>query len=200
VLADLVRFLCLVPCRRQEAARMEFEDVDFHRREWRAPGSKTKNGKVHTLPLPATAMEIMERCRNAADETKRDTHAEKRPDGVAGGGRGLVFPGPRDGKVFSGWSRLLERLRSASGVDSFGFHAARRGFVTVLANHGFDPDLLDGILNHSASETRSGVRGVYNRSERLHERSRALNAWAELVMTAVRGEGAKVIDLKSMTR
>jgi hypothetical protein len=145
-------------------------------------------------------MEIMERRRNAADKTKGDTQAEKRPDGVAGGGRGLVFPGPRDGKVFSGWSRLLERLRTASGIDSFAFHAVRRGFVTVLGNHGFDPDLLDGILNHSASETRSGVRGVYNRSERLQERTRALSAWAELVMTAVRGEGAKVIDLKSMTR
>jgi integrase len=196
VLADLVRFLCLVPCRRQEAARIEFEDIDFHRREWRAPGSKTKNGKVHTLPLPVTVMKILETRWKGAVEAK-DTHAEKSSGGDADGARtALVFPGPIGGKVFSGWSRLLGRLRSVSGVERFGFHAVRRGFVTVLGNHGFDPDLLDGILNHSASETRSGVRGVYNRSERLQERSRAMNTWAELVMTAVRGEGAKVIELK----
>jgi integrase len=179
ILADLVRYLCLVPCRRQEAARMEFEDIDFDRCEWRAPGSKTKNGKVHTLPLPKAVMQIIDRRRSE------------------GAGHGLVFPGPNEGKVFSGWSRLLERLREASKVEDFGFHAVRRGFVTALANHGFDADLLDGMLNHSASETRSGVKGVYNRSERLQDRSRAMKAWAELVMAAVRGEGADVIELKS---
>jgi integrase len=178
ILADLVRYLCLVPCRRQEAARMEFEDIDFDRCEWRAPGSKTKNGKVHTLPLPRAVMQIIDRRRSER------------------AGHGLVFPGPNDGKVFSGWSRLLERLRAASKVDGFGFHAVRRGFVTALANHGYDADLLDGMLNHSASETRSGVKGVYNRSERLQDRGRAMMAWVELVMTVVRSDGAEVIELK----
>jgi len=155
---------------------MEFEDIDFDRCEWRSPGSKTKNGKVHTLPLPEAVMEIIDRRRKA------------------GTVYGLVFPGPNDGKVFSGWSRLLGRLREASKVEDFGFHAVRRGFVTALANHGFDADLLDGMLNHSASETRSGVKGVYNRSERLQDRCRAMMAWAELVMAAV--DDAEVIELK----
>lgn len=194
-LADLVRFLCLVPCRRQEAARIEFEDVDVHHREWRAPGNKTKNGKAHTLPLPDVVLDIIEtrqKAARAALEGKEETPLSV----TAGSEAGLVFPGPKKGKVFSGWSRLLSRLREASGLESFGFHAVRRGFVTVLGNHGFDPDLLDGMLNHSASETRSGVRGVYNRSERLQERSRAMSAWAELVMAAVRGESGNVIELK----
>jgi integrase len=159
VLADLVRFLCLVPCRRQEAARIEFQDIDLHRREWRAPGNKTKNGKVHTLPLPQTVLDLIERAANAFEADMSGATADV--------GTGFVFPGPKSGKIFSGWSRLLGRLRKASGVKEFGFHAVRRGFVTLLGNHGFDPDLLDGMLNHSASETRSGVRGIYNRSERL---------------------------------
>jgi integrase len=192
-LADLARFLCLVPCRRQEAARMQFEDIDFERREWRAPGKKTKNRRAHTLPLPNAVMEIIERRKNitiAALELDRNAADGARPPDSR-----LVFPGP-EGKIFLGWFRLLERLRKANGVGSFGFHSVRRGFVTVLANHGCDPDLLDGILNHSASETRSGVRGVYNRAERLQERSRAMNAWADLVMSAVHGEAGKVIELK----
>jgi integrase len=177
VLADLVRFLCLVPCRRQEAARLELEDIDFNCREWRAPGSKTKNGKAHTFPLPDAVMEIIERRKGANTDCR------------------LVFPSPNDSTVFSGWSRLLGRLRETSEVKSFGFHSVRRGFVTTLGNLGFDADLLDGLLNHSASETRSGVRGVYNRSERLQERSRAMNAWVDLVMTAVSGRSAEVIEL-----
>jgi integrase len=191
-LADLVRFLCLVPCRRREAARMEFEDVDFQRREWRAPGNKTKNGKVHTLPLPGAILEIIERRKAAAVAAINcDKPVEAKADT-----EGLVFSGPKEGRVFSGWSRLLERLRKATGVEAFGFHAVRRGFVTTLGNHGFDADLLDGMLNHSASETRSGVRGVYNRSERLQERNRAMIAWSELVMAAVHGHSAKFIELK----
>jgi len=185
--ADLVRFLCLVPCRRREAARMEFEDIDFQRREWRAPGHKTKNRKAHTLPLPEAVFEIIQRRQDSADAFPP----------IAVTGSTLLFPSPNESKVFSGWSRLLGRLRKASGIEGFGFHAMRRGFVTVLGNQGFDPDLLDGMLNHSASETRSGVRGIYNRSERLQERRRAMDAWAELVMTAVRGEGAKVIEINN---
>ena len=153
VLADLVRFLCLVPCRRQEAARLELEDIDLNRREWRAPGKKTKNGKAHTFPLPDAVMEIIERRQRANADCK------------------LLFPSPNDSAVFCGWSRLLERLRKSNELPPFGFHAVRRGFVTTLGKLGFDADLLDGLLNHSASETRSGVRGVYNRSERLQERS-----------------------------
>ena len=178
VLADLVRFLCLVPCRRQEAARLELEDIDLNRREWRAPGKKTKNGKAHTFPLPDAVMEIIERRQRANADCK------------------LLFPSPNDSAVFCGWSRLLERLRKSSEVQSFGFHAVRRGFVTTLGNLGFDADLLDGLLNHSASETRSGVRGVYNRSERLQERSRAMNAWADLVMSALSGRSDNVVELK----
>ncbi|HEY7248218.1 MAG TPA: site-specific integrase [Xanthobacteraceae bacterium] len=188
-LRDLVQFLCLVPCRRQEAASIEFEDVELDKREWRAPAHKTKNGKSHTLPMPEQVREIIQRrlkaATDAASETKTDTTALT-----------LVFPGPKDCKAFSGWSRLLARLRKASGVQEFGFHAIRRGFVTVLGNRGFDADLLDGMLNHSASETRSGVRGVYNRSERLQERARAMNAWAELVTAAVSGIDGRVVEFK----
>ena len=121
-LADLVRFLCLVPCRRQEAARIELEDVDVHRREWRAPGYKTKNGKAHTLPLPDCVLEIIRRrlkARYAGSKYKGDA----RFGALAGTETGLMFPGPIKGKVFSGWSRLLERLRKASGAKLFGFHA-----------------------------------------------------------------------------
>jgi integrase len=194
-LADLVRFLCLVPCRRQEAARIQFQDVDVHRREWRAPGNKTKNGKAHTLPLPEAVLAIVEKRRRTVDEAL-EGKADTSGGATIGTETSLVFPGPKMGKIFSGWSRLLGRLRKRSGAEAFGFHAVRRGFVTVLGNHEFDPDLLDGMLNHSASETRSGVRGVYNRSERLQERGRAMNKWTELVMGAVRGESAKVIGLE----
>jgi integrase len=173
-LADLVRFLCLVPCRRQEAARIEFADIDFQRREWRAPASKTKNRRAHTTPLPDAVMDIVKRREVAAAE-------------------GLVFPGPNDGDVFCGWSRLLRRVRATSGRGDFGFHAVRRGFVTELSNCGFDPDLLDGMLNHSASETRSGVKGVYNLSERLEERRRAMNAWADLVVGALAQHTAQLV-------
>jgi hypothetical protein len=51
----------------------------------------------------------------------------------------------------------------------------------VLAERGFDSDLLDQLLSH----TRKGVFGIYQRSSRWREKETAMAAWAELVVPSV---------------
>ena len=63
--------------------------------------------------------------------------------------------------------------------------------------HPVDTHLVELIINH-ASGSRGGVAGVYDRSERLAERRRALERWADLVLRAA-GEpvdGATVVNLR----
>ena len=76
VWCDLVRFLIAVPCRRNEAARLDWAHLDLAAAEWRQPGHMTKNRDPHRLHLPALALDVL-----------RDRHR-------ATGGRGLVFPAP----------------------------------------------------------------------------------------------------------
>jgi integrase len=56
---DLIRFLIAVPCRRGEAATMDWAHVDLGACQWVQPGAMTKNGDAHRLHLPPLAMAIL---------------------------------------------------------------------------------------------------------------------------------------------
>lgn len=73
---DLARFLIAVPCRRGEAARMEWAHVDLGTAEWRQPSHMTKNRDPHGLYLHPLALDVLKARR------------------LATGGNGLVFPAP----------------------------------------------------------------------------------------------------------
>jgi integrase len=158
---DLIRFMLLVPLRRDEAARLAGGEVDLQLRRVRISASRAKTREAHELPLSAPAMALLE-ARSAKGE--------------------LVFPNA-DGKPYDGFDSLLTRIRARIGhadtkkAERFSFHDVRRAFVSHLAERGFDIDLLDQCLGH----TRHGVLGVYQRASRMAERGRALEAWAGLV-------------------
>ena len=166
---DLVRFLLLVPLRRDEAAGLMWSEIDLPLRRIRISASRAKTREAHELPLSAPAMALLE-ARSAKGE--------------------LVFPNA-DGKPYNGFDSLLTRIRARIGhadtkkAERFSFHDVRRAFVSHLAERGYDVDLLDQCLGHS----RQGVLGVYQRASRMAERARALETWASLVTGA--GEAEK---------
>ena len=94
-----------------------------------------------------------------------------------------------------GWGRLIDRLRRKSGVD-FTLHDFRRSFVSGLADR-FDETRLDLTLNHAASSSRGGVKGVYQRATHWPERVAMMEAWADMLMHAVAG-GADVLQLREV--
>jgi integrase len=77
----------------------------------------------------------------------------------------------------------------------FVLHDIRRSFVSLLAEHGYDVDLLDQILGHS----RKGVLAVYQRARRMAEREQALNTWADL-MTGEERESQLVVKFRKQER
>ena len=56
---DLARFLIVVPCRRGEAARLEWSHLDLAAAEWRQPGHMTKNRDPHRLHLHPLALDVL---------------------------------------------------------------------------------------------------------------------------------------------
>jgi hypothetical protein len=76
----------------------------------------------------------------------------------------------------------------------------RRSFSTGCREH-LDPvpdhHLVELTINH-VSGSRGGVAGTYDRSERLAERRRLLERWADLVLRAAGEpvESAKVVNLR----
>jgi integrase len=172
---DLLRFLLLLPLRRNEASGLRWSEVDFDQGRIRIGANRTNaHKKVDELPLSPPARAILE---------------ARKASGV--GTFDLVFPFA-NGSPFTNWERMLARVRKAAGEDKkdraarVSLHDFRRAFVSHLAGL-FDVDLLDQCLGH----TRGGVLGVYQRSVRWPERVSALNAWADLVLGVTRDSNVR---------
>ena len=162
---DLIRFLLLVPLRRNEASELTWKEVDFDHQRLVISGARMKNGEPHELPLSDPAIALL----------KGRQPAGARPSA-------LVFP-TAAGKPHVNWGAVLIRIRRAIGENKapkdlrFTLHDIRRGFVSHLADR-LDVDALDQVLAHK----RSGVAAVYQRSRRMDARAEALGAWAAILL------------------
>ena len=182
---DLARFLIVVPCRRGEAARLDWSHLDLAAAEWRQPGHTTKNREAHRLHLHALALEV---CRHAGRRSSRP-----RSKAISGGcsnhGRwhstfGPSVPGAgvrrRGGHVQRHQGCVGEADRIEGGqhevaqLTGWTWHDFRRSFATALGEAGIPEAVADAILNHRQSATRGGVLGVYQRASRWPEQVNAM--------------------------
>jgi len=174
---DIVRLLILTGQRREEIGGLRWSEVDFDRDLIALPPARTKNKRLHELPLSLQGRTILERQprRKNSDNTPRD----------------LIFGLGEGG--FSGWSdckaRLDEHLlavrrradKIAKPLPEWRLHDLRRTVATVMADKlGVLPHIVEAILNH-VSGHRAGVAGVYNRARYEAEMRDALTRWADHV-------------------
>jgi len=174
---DIARLLILTGQRREEIGGLRWSEVDFDRDLIALPPARTKNKRLHELPLSPQAKTILERQPNRkhSDNTPRD----------------LIFGYGEGG--FSAWSdcktRLDEHLlavrkrtdKRAKPLPEWHLHDLRRTVATVMADKlGVLPHIVEAILNH-VSGHRAGVAGVYNRAKYEAEMREALQRWAEHV-------------------
>src|SRR5438128_947873 len=150
----IVELLALTGQRREEVARLQWEELDLAQRVWTLPKSRTKNAKAHVVHLSEQSMAVL-------------THADQ--------------PGPYvfsllGTKPFQEFSRAKRRLDQFSGVTGWRLHDLRRTCVSGMARLGVAPHVADKILNHQAG-TISGVAAVYQRHDFLTERRAALDLW-----------------------
>lgn len=163
-----LKLLLLTAQRRGDLAQMEWNEVELASRRWLIPGTKTKNGRPHIVPLSTRAVGVLEQLKVA--KTKDEA---------------LVFSTTGSTPV-SGFSRMKARLDAVVGFADWRLHDIRTAFATHLADRGFDEGVIDRVLNHVASaSSASTVARVYNRAERLADRARALDQWAELIDASV---------------
>ena len=183
---DLMQFLVVIPCRRGEAAGMDWRNVDLTNATWTQAGHITKNGDPHRLYLHPLALEILVR-RNIA---------ENKPQ------KGLVFPAPLSGKPINTFGDIKDAICKAfPNFIDWRNHDNRRSFVTALGEVGVHEALLDSMLNHRQSATRGGVLGVYQRAQRWPEQVNAMKLWGNIISAAIKGAGSspdKVIQMNAV--
>jgi integrase len=150
----IVELLALTGQRREEIARMTWDELDLVQRVWTLPKSRTKNAKEHVVHLSEQSMAALKR-------------ADK---------KGSFVFSLLGGKPFQEFSRGKQRLDQLSSVTGWRLHDLRRTCVSGMARLGIAPHVADKILNHQAG-TISGVAAVYQRHEFLSERRHALDVW-----------------------
>jgi integrase len=170
----IVEVLALTGQRRDEVARMNWDEVDLERRVWTLPAARTKNDKPHAVQLSAQAVAVI---------------------GVQPRSGRLVFS--RNGVTpISDFSSQKRKLDNLCGVSHWRLHDLRRTMVSGMARLGVAPHVADKILNHVAG-TISGVAAVYQRHEFMNERLGALERWGAHVEGLLRQGDALELEAAS---
>jgi integrase len=154
-----LRLAPLLFVRPGELRGARWSEVDVTNAEWRVPGERMKMGDPHIVPLSRQAIAIL--------------HAL---EPITGHGK-YLFPSLRSA------DRTISEATLNAGLRRLGYssdeqttHGFRSMASTLLNELGWHPDLIELQLAHAE---RNKVRAAYNRAQRLDERRRMMQAWAD---------------------
>ena len=157
--SNIVRLLVLTGQRRNEIGGLRWSEVDFDRGLIVLPPARTKNKRLHELPLSPQVQSILERQSRNAE---------------------FVW-----GRRWTSWSNGKAILdKRLNGVGEWRLHDLRRTAATIMAELGVLPHIIEAILNH-VSGHRAGVAGIYNRAKYQADMRDALERWGEHVADIV---------------
>jgi integrase len=171
--AKAMRFVAMTLARREEVCDATWREVDLSAGTWTLPGTRTKNGQPHIVPLSRQAISLL---------------------------RGLG-PGKPDAVVFAtsahsslgNWDREQKRIHTKSKTTGWHRHDLRRTGATLLGELGTPPHIVEAALNHVA--IHSALASTYNRYRYGPEVADALQRLADILDTIETG-GAEVIQIR----
>jgi integrase len=153
------------------AARWEEFDLEGKEPTWRIPGERMKMREQHIVPLSTQAVALLNQLWPIT------------------GPRGYLFPSLRTGARPISENTLNAALRRLGySKDEMTAHGFRAMASTCLNEQGFAPDVIELQLAHAE---RNKVRAAYNRSQRLADRRKMMQAWADY-LDGLRAKGAVV--------
>lgn len=173
----VARALVASPGRLRELTDMRLDEVQGD--TWHLPADRNKSGTAHVIPLNTYAQEAIAagRARNTGSD--------------------YVFEGKTGQTPYHVGSKLINAVRSASGVTDWTWHDLRRTFATICADRGVDPLVADRCLNHVGSGSLSTVARVYQRSQFLDQRRAAMAIWDDVIReVAARERSENVVSLQ----
>ena len=158
-----LRFMISTPLRASEGAALRHDQVILDRDEIRFSNAETKNDEYFVMPLTSMSKNLLLE-RPAGDHSKV-FQLSSIPDAD-----------------MTAWSFFNKEVRAASGVQGFSMHHLRRTFATLMAEHSdVSEGLIDSLLNHKQSATRTGVMKHYQHSKQLEQRRDVMARWHELL-------------------
>jgi len=162
-----LRFLITTPLRAEEAAEITVGQVDLLRMEVSLAAAVTKNNEAFVMPLSVLAKQQLQIDLKTPDQR--------------------VFQlSNKGGEPMRSWSHFNTSVRKSTGLHNFNLHDLRRTFSTLVAEHSeFSESLIDGLLNHKQSVTRSGVIRHYQMAKHLKRRREVMDWWGAFLQGEV---------------
>jgi integrase len=179
----LVKLLALTGQRRDEVARMRWDELDLGARLWTLPAERTKNNKPHEIPLSNAALAVLQNMGRIAGS----------PFVLTANGGASPISGYSEGK------RRLDALLPAD-MPAWRLHDLRRTCASGMARLSINLPVIEKVLNHS-SGSFAGIVGVYQKHSFADEKRQALEAWGNFVAALVEGKPkSKVVRLRREKR
>ena len=169
----IARLILLTGQRGGEISAMRVSEIDFERREWRIPREVMKQNRPHTVPLSASAFEIIE-----TEIAKR-----QRPGGD------YVF-GDTGAKPFSGRSKGQRMVLEATGTSAWSGHDLRRTAITTMQRIGIHREIRMAVSGHA--QPRDAAAG-YERHDWRQEARQAVERLAQEIARISGKSEAKVL-------
>ena len=151
-----------------EVVGAEWVEMDLSNGWWEIPGAKTKNGRVHRVPLHSTSIGLIKRLA-ALNGTER-----------------WLFPTVKDKHLRAdALPQAVANNRAVFDLDHFTPHDLRRSAATQMIRAGIPRDTVGKILNH----TENGVTAKhYDKYDYDKEKVAAMRKWGRKLERIIAGQ------------
>lgn len=150
MLQFIIPFLIYTGARKREVLDARWVDVDWERKSWRIP--KTKSGKVRHVPLSTGALEVLNRLRPGEDREGANL-------------QDFIFANPRTGRPYVSIYYSWHTARCQVDLADLRIHDLRHSFASFLVNAGRSLYEVQELLGHASIKTTS--RYAHLSQERL---------------------------------
>ena len=182
---SLMQMLLVTGQRLGEGRYMRWSDIDKDKTLWTLPRELTKADRSHEVPLSALALEILDELPRFAGDYVFTTTGGKIPVG------GISRAKKRAEKFATGLAK--EKPEDFPDVTNWRLHDLRRTCGTGIASLGIATSTISRVFNHK----EGGVTKIYNRYSYLNEKRRALDAWANKLVSIIRpSDDRKVVAFR----
>ena len=155
MLQFVIAFLLLTGARKREALDAQWKHIDFDKKTWTIPLSKS--GKPRYVPLSPPALDVL-----LTLQKKSFRMMGYRWDECA-----WIFPNPRTRKPFINIFFAWDRARKRAGLPDVRIHDLRHSFASALVNEGMTLYDVKEILGHANMATTTRYAHLSNK--RLHQ-------------------------------
>ena len=162
----LILWQLLTMTRPNEAATAKWADIDEKNRIWTIPAEQMKRGIEHRITLSRQALALLGQIKKLSGE------------------KTYLFPSVKNPQSHVNTQTANAAIKRMGYAGKLVAHGLRSIASTYLNDQGFNSDLIEVALSHLNSDR---VKTAYDRGEKLEQRFKLLQAWANFVEQSSQG-------------